>query len=377
MGSKDKKRKIVSIVGARPQFIKASFVSKIIRQVGIEEILVHTGQHYDFQMSDVFFEELKLPKPDYYLGIGGESHGRMTGKMLIELEEVLKREKPDLVLVYGDTNSTLAGALASAKLYLPVGHVEAGLRSFRIDMPEEINRVLADRISILLFCPSHRAYENLKKEGAPHHLDRIVDGKKIKIKQRIFIVGDVMKDVFLMSSEFEKKPDVEIPERFILATVHREENADNPSNLLSIISAFDEISEKIKVVLPLHPRTKKRMDEFGISAKNLIILRPLSYFETLYMLKRCELVITDSGGLQKEAYFAGKKCVTLRRETEWGELVELGVNTLANPSDKNSIVHSVFRMKRKKSKFKLNLYGKGDASFKIADILRLFFEGKI
>ncbi|MCS7213747.1 MAG: UDP-N-acetyl glucosamine 2-epimerase, partial [Candidatus Calescibacterium sp.] len=212
--------KIISVVGARPQFIKAALVSKRLRQLGVREILIHTGQHYDFEMSEIFFQELGIPKPDHFLGIGGLSHGKMTGRMIEKLEEVFGYEKPKLVVVYGDTNSTLAGALAAVKLHIPVAHVEAGMRSFRFDMPEEINRVLTDRISTLLFCSTRNAFENLKREGFPFAISK-------SQKQRIYITGDVMKDTLLLFKKFAKKPEFDIPQRYAIATIHREENTDN------------------------------------------------------------------------------------------------------------------------------------------------------
>lgn len=290
----------------------------------------------------------------------------MTGKMIEKIEEVLMEEKPQIVLVYGDTNSTLAGALASAKLHIPVAHVEAGLRSFRIDMPEEINRVLTDRISTILFCPTYKAYENLKKEGAPHKIGE-------REKQKIYVVGDVMKDSLLLFKKYMRKPSFDIPEKFVLATVHREENTDIRENLENIINALEKISERIPVILPIHPRTRKRLKDFGLKTKGVKIVPPVSYLEMLYLVSSSELVITDSGGLQKEAFLLGKKCITLRKETEWVELVEGGYNILAG-AKKEKIIKSFNHMIQKKIRFSKKLYGDGKAHKKIADIIEDFLQ---
>ena len=357
---------VISIVGARPQFIKASVVSSKLRELGVKEILIHTGQHYDFEMSDVFFSELKLPKPDHFLGIGGLSHGKMTGKMIEKLEEIFIREKPSLVVVYGDTNSTLAGAISAVKLHIPVAHVEAGMRSFKMTMPEEINRVLTDRISTLLFCSTKKAYDNLRGEGFPHKISR---GQR----QKIFVVGDVMKDSLFMFRCFAKKPKFSLPEKFVVATVHREENTENEDNLRNIIQALREISREIPVVFPAHPRTKKKIEIMNLNLGGIMILPPLSYLEMIYLVERSELVITDSGGLQKEAFLLRKKCITLREETEWVELVEGGYNTLAG-AKKTNILKSFRQMMSKKVRFSKNLYGDGNASGKIAKIIHYFLK---
>ena len=294
--------KILTVLGARPQFIKAGPVSREIRRrqkegENIQEVIVHTGQHYDRNMSDAFFEELRLPKPDYYLGVGGKSHGRMTGEMIAKLEEVMMKEKPDVVLVYGDTNSTLAGAIAASKLHIPIAHVEAGLRSFNMKMPEEINRVLTDRVSKWLFCPTDAAVKNLKREGFPHKLE---NGNYQVIKK----VGDVMYDAVLFYKNLSRKPvGVNFNRDFILCTVHRAENTDNPQRLKSIFEALEEVGKDMQVILPIHPRTKKKMREYNISVKNITLIQPVGYLEMIWLVSNCKLVITDSGGLQKEAYF--------------------------------------------------------------------------
>src|SRR5690554_5722354 len=294
--------KILTIIGARPQFIKASVVSRAIQQAeGIEEIILHTGQHFDANMSDVFFNQLGIPKPDVQLDIHGGSHGEMTGRMLVEIERALLEHKPDRVLVYGDTNSTLAGALAAAKLHIPVAHVEAGLRSFNMDMPEEINRILTDQISDMLFCPTTTAVNNLKNEG--------FGSKPVNVMQ----VGDVMQDAALLFASKAVAPaGGDLPEKFVLATLHRAENTDNPERLANIVEALNDIHAKqSSVVLPLHPRTRKLIAEQGLSL-DVHIIDPVGYFEMVWLLDHCDLVLTDSGGVQKEAFFFGKACVTMR-----------------------------------------------------------------
>ncbi len=300
--------KIVTIVGARPQFIKAATVSRLIRDTqGLKEILVHTGQHYDENMSEIFFRELEIPTPDYNLEIGSASHAVQTGEMLKGIETLLVRESPDLTLVYGDTNSTLSGALAAAKLHIPVAHVEAGLRSFNRIMPEEINRIATDHISNLLFVPTQTAMDNLKKEG---------------LADISCFSGDVMLDSILFyRDKIEKCPEKYmtkgVPEKYLLATIHRAENTDNPDHLKNIFRAFSQLGDEI--LLPIHPRTKKKLDETGIIPGNVHIIPPVGYLEMLKLILDSLKVLTDSGGLQKEAYFLGKQCITLRTETEWIE----------------------------------------------------------
>lgn len=351
--------KVVTIVGARPQFIKAAAVSReFIKSGKIKEVIVHTGQHYDSNMSDIFFEEMEIPKPDYFLGINGLSHGAMTGQMLEKIEEVLLNEHPDWVLVYGDTNSTLAGALAAKKLHLKVAHVEAGLRSFNMKMPEEINRILTDRISDILFCPTDTAVENLETEGFTFH--------DIKIFQN----GDVMQDAAIFYSSKCRKPKFDLPETYVLATIHRAENTDSIENLTSIFKAFHEIGKTKKIVLPIHPRTRKILDNSSIEIDNqkIILIDPVGYLEMVYLLKNCELVMTDSGGLQKEAFFFEKNCVTFREETEWVELVKNGFNIVSG-TDSKSIIEGYKKQKSIKSDFNIDLYGKGMACRKIVDAL--------
>lgn len=343
--------KVVTIVGARPQFVKAAVVSRAFaKQKNIEEIIVHTGQHFDANMSDVFFDEMKIPKPKYNLGISGLSHGAMTGEMLKGIEEVLLKEKPDWVLVYGDTNSTLAGALAACKLHIKVAHVEAGLRSFNMRMPEEINRILTDRLSTVLFCPTQTAVNNLKKEGYDNFTSKIVN------------VGDVMLDAVKFYSEF--MPPCPYKEPFVLVTIHRAENTDDEVRLRSIIEGLNVVSKELKVILPLHPRTKKILENYKISTSNIEIIQPASYFEMLSLLNGCSIVATDSGGLQKEAYFFKKPCVTLRDETEWVELVENGFNELVG-ADKNKIINGIRSALKKNPSNDLFLYGTGDSSLSI------------
>ncbi len=342
--------KILTIVGARPQFIKAAAVSRaIVQYPDIQEVIIHTGQHFDKNMSEIFFEQMQIPKPAYNLNINSLSHGAMTGRMLEKIESIILIEKPHTILVYGDTNSTLAGALAAKKLHTKVAHIEAGLRSFNMKMPEEINRILTDRISDILFCPTDKAIDNLKNEGF-----RNFDCKIVKS-------GDVMQDASMFYSQYAIKPQFEIPEKFILATVHRAENTDNPERLRNIFEALNEISQRIKVIMPLHPRTKKIIENQKIATKNILITEPVSYLEMIWLEKNCQLLMTDSGGMQKEAYFFQKSCITLRDETEWVELVDNGFNKLAG-ADKNLILSLVDEMLDKKLDFSVDLYGNGKAS---------------
>ncbi len=312
-------QKILTIVGARPQFIKASVVSRAIAQApGLREVLVHTGQHFDANMSDVFFSQLGIPRPHHQLDIHGGTHGAMTGRMLIEIERILLAEKPDRVLVYGDTNSTLAGALAAAKLHVPVAHVEAGLRSFDMKMPEEVNRILTDQVSDLLFCPTDAAVANLRREGFASRPVRVLQ------------VGDVMQDAALFFAQAAERCDVPgvQGDGYILATLHRAENTDDTGRLAAIVGALNALHRDLApVVLPLHPRTRAAVGRAGLSLA-VHAIEPVGYLEMIRLLRRCALVMTDSGGVQKEAYFFGKACVTLRDQTEWVELVEAGANTL-------------------------------------------------
>lgn len=330
-------QKIVTVVGARPQFIKAAAVSREMLKASdsMQEVMIHTGQHYDENMSQVFFDELEIPAPQYNLEIAGGGHGMMTGRMLEAIEQVLLKEKPDWVLIYGDTNSTLAGALAASKLHLPVAHVEAGLRSFNMRMPEEINRILSDRVSTLLLCPTRTAVDNLASEG---------------ITQGVHDVGDVMYDVALHYREKAKAQSRVLeglgvsPGSFALATCHRAENTDDLGRLSEIMSALAEVSCELPVVLPLHPRTRKLLSDHGLEhyLKNLKVVEPLAFLDMVALEQSAKMILTDSGGVQKEAYFYGVPCITMRDETEWVETVELGCNTLVGAS-KSKILAAVQR----------------------------------
>ena len=312
--------RVLSVVGARPQFVKAAAVSRAIAaHAGVCEIMVHTGQHFDHDMSQVFFEELDIPSPQHQLEINGGSHGEMTGRMLPALEAVMQIENPDLVLVYGDTNSTLAGALAAAKIHLPVAHVEAGLRSFNRRMPEELNRVLTDHLSTLLLCPTRSAAKNLSKEG---------------IFEGVLHVGDVMFDASIFAAERARERSAVLdtlslePGTYSVATVHRAENTDNAGSLQGVIEYLRRKTEHGAVVMPLHPRTRAACERFEVSLADLTIVDPLGYLDMTRLVGGCKMVLTDSGGLQKEAYFHRVPCVTLRDETEWVETVHCGWNRL-------------------------------------------------
>ena len=356
--------KIVTILGARPQFIKAGSISReILKHSNIKEVIVHTGQHFDANMSDIFFDEMKIPKPDYNLDINGLGHGAMTGQMLEKIEEVLLKEKPDWVMVYGDTNSTIAGALAASKLHIKVAHVEAGLRSFNMNMPEEVNRILTDRISSVLFCPTQSAVDNLFNEGY-----ETLDIKIIKN-------GDVMQDGAIFYKNIAEKPtDIELDNEYILTTIHRAENTDDPKRIRAIFEALNKISEEIQVVLPLHPRTKNILKTSNIElSDNISIIEPIGYLKMVYLIKNSKMIMTDSGGLQKEAYFFEKPCITLRDETEWVELIENGFNVLAG-ADKAKIIKTYYDYKFNDD-FSINLYGGGKASeIIIKEILKQYSE---
>ncbi len=345
--------KILTILGARPQFIKAGSVSReIAKHDSVEEVIVHTGQHYDVNMSDIFFDEMKIPKPNYFLGIGGKSHGAMTGQMIEKIEEVALKEKPDWIMVYGDTNSTLAGAIVASKLHIKLVHIEAGLRSFNMKMPEEVNRILTDRVSNILFCPTDTAIENLKNEGYD------------SLECSVIKSGDVMQDGAIFYKNLAVKPLENIDENYLLCTVHRAENTDDEKRLRAIFQALNEIGREQKVVLPLHPRTKKIIAKLEINIDNLSIIEPVGYLEMVWLIDNCSLVMTDSGGLQKEAYFFKKSCITLRDETEWVELVENGFNVLVG-ADKKKILEAYQNSVSFVEKSSLNLYGGGKASQKI------------
>jgi len=353
--------KIITVVGARPQFVKAAALSREIRKHNsLNELIIHTGQHFDSNMSDIFFEEMEIPKPDFQLNINGLSHGAMTGQMLESIEKILIEEKPDLVLVYGDTNSTLAGALAASKLHIKIAHVEAGLRSFNMQMPEEINRILTDRISNLLFCPTQTAINNLEKEGFG------------SFDSKISLTGDVMQDAALYYAEkAEMKSSIieslQIPQPFALVTFHRQENTSSDENLSAIVNALNTINKHIKVIAPIHPGTMKKMSSFGLIPE-FECIEPVGYFDMLMLLKKCSIVITDSGGLQKEAFFFGKFCVTMREQTEWTELVQHGYNLLAG-SNKDLILSHTLSSLNKSFPESKNLYGNGHACENITNIL--------
>ncbi|MBP7433110.1 UDP-N-acetylglucosamine 2-epimerase (non-hydrolyzing) [bacterium] len=355
--------KILTVVGARPQFVKAAAVSRELRKhKGIKETIVHTGQHFDKSMSDVFFEEMDIPRPDFNLNIHGLSHGAMTGQMMEKLDTILMNVRPDFVLVYGDTNSTLAGALCASKLHFKVAHVEAGLRSFNMLMPEEINRIIVDRISNILFCPTDTAVLNLKEEGFFNFGTKIVKS------------GDVMYDAAIFYAQKSARKSLIVIDRalrtndFVLATIHRAENTDDNIRLSSILRALNKIAEKQRVILPLHPRTKKIVQQNGIVLK-FDVIDPVGYFDMLELLKNCAVVMTDSGGVQKEAYFFKKPCITLRDETEWTELVEEGFNEVVG-SDHDKIIDAYNRTPERKCDYEKKLYGIGNAANLIVEALK-------
>lgn len=361
--------KIITIVGARPQFIKAAAVSRVIREVCTEK-LVHTGQHYDTNMSDVFFEELDIPKPDYNLHVGSGSHAEQTANMLIGIEKILLEEKPDYILVYGDTNSTLAGALAAIKIHVPVIHVEAGLRSYNMNMPEEINRILTDRISRYLICPTETAKENLEKEG---------------VKDGIYVIGDVMCDAVLY---YQKKLSEMSPQMYFdrlvsitdekiehfgkwyLATIHRAENTDTQEKIEEILAALSQLEEK--VIFPVHPRTKRMVLEcyHKNHYSNLVLVEPIGYLDMLYFTNYAKKVVTDSGGLQKEAYIMKTPCITVREQTEWVETLQGNWNILAHPKCED-ILEKIQSTKIDEEQY-ANHYGDGNAAVKLKELILSF-----
>lgn len=348
--------KLLSVVGARPQFIKASPVSLTLR-IHHQEILVHTGQHYDYEMSDVFFQDLGIPTPDYHLAIGSGRHGAQTGAMLQAIETVLEKERPDIVIVYGDTNSTLAGALAAAKLHIPVAHIEAGLRSFNRAMPEEVNRVLTDHVSTWLFAPSVVSRDQLMKEG---------------VQSGVHIVGDIMYDALLLHRSRADTASLVLdqlglsPKRYYVATVHRAENTDRRENLASIFEGLGRLDKP--VVIPLHPRTLKKVEEFQILLhKNIKPLEPLGYLDMLKLQSQASCILTDSGGVQKEAYYLSVPCVTLRSETEWVETVMAGWNRICG-TESAAIIEGVRKMEGCQRPHP-NLYGDGTTAQRIVEIL--------
>lgn len=358
-------KKIITIIGARPQFIKAAMVSKALDKT-FEEVIIHTGQHYDKNMSEIFFNQLEIPKPKYNLNVGSGSHGKQTGEMLAKIEAVLLQEKPDFVMVYGDTNSTLAGALAASKLLIPVIHVEAGLRSYNQNMPEEQNRVLTDHISQILICPTDTAVENLKKEG---------------ITENVYQTGDVMCDSVLYYSKlatqkinpqklqltgiYENRP----IQNWYLATIHRAENTMDDTNLTNILAAFEEL--KVPVVFPVHPRIRTIVDALMTKNhyQNIYFVEPVDYLTMLYLTQNAQKVVTDSGGLQKECYILDTPCITIRDQTEWVETLKNGYNILTKP-EKCALVEKIRQAKINQNEEKINYYGDGKAAIKINRILQ-------
>jgi UDP-N-acetylglucosamine 2-epimerase (non-hydrolysing) len=348
--------KIISLVGARPNFIKEIMLHKEFQKKKVREILVHSGQHYDLNMSDIFFKSLQIKKPDYFLNIGSGNHGEMTGKIMIAFEKVVMKEKPDVILVYGDTNTTLAGALVGAKLKIPIAHIEAGIRSLPKDAPEEINRVVTDHVSDYLFCPSKLAVENLKKEG-------IIEG--------VYFVGDVMFDLYKkMEWHFQygllRKYHL-TENNYIVVTLHRDFNVDDKKKLKKILGELQKINKKMKVVFPIHPRTAKRIREFNLKKyiNSLLVIEPIDYLDLMGLVKKSWKVITDSGGLQKETYFAKKQAIILMLDTGWRELVNAKWNTL---TDENNIYNSIFKDTVAFDSCS-NIYGNGTSSIKTTNIL--------
>jgi UDP-GlcNAc3NAcA epimerase len=354
---------LVTIVGARPQFIKAAVLSREIarrREAGerIEERLLHTGQHFDDSMSDIFFRELEIPQPAHHLGIHGGTHGRMTGRMIEAIEDALLAQRPDWVVVYGDTNSTLAGAIAAAKLRIPLAHVEAGLRSFNRAMPEELNRVLADHAADLLFAPTRAAVKNLRNEGVP--------------PERVALVGDIMFEAMLFYrakaeavSSIVRDLGLE-PKGYVLATVHRAENTDDAKGLRGIVAGLAAIAQSMPVVLPLHPRTRSALERFGLfesASAALRLIGPVGYYDMVQLESAARAIATDSGGVQKEAFFHAVPCLTLREETEWVELIDAGANVLAG-SDPDRI-RAAFNEMRERTISRSDLYGDGETAAKI------------
>jgi UDP-GlcNAc3NAcA epimerase len=358
--------KVVSVLGARPQFIKYAPVARALENAGIEAVLVHTGQHYDSNMSDVFFDELGIVNPHHHLGIGSGPHGWQTGRMMEALEGVLMNEKPHWVVVFGDTNSTLAGALTAAKLKIPVAHIEAGLRSFNRDMPEEINRILTDHVSRLLFAPTATAVKNLRREGMA--------------ESAIALVGDVMFDAALMFAERAERRSRILEELgisakgFVLATVHRVENTDDTRRLTAIMEGLTKVSRECQVVFPAHPRTKSRLSAENIRAfegAGGLLIEPVGYLDMVMLERNAAVVATDSGGVQKEAFFCGVQCVTLRDETEWLELVELNWNTLVSPREPEAIQRTILSAIGRQGT-STSIFGNGDAAETIVARLRTF-----
>ncbi|EKE00363.1 MAG: hypothetical protein ACD_22C00041G0010 [uncultured bacterium] len=348
-------KKIITLVGARPQYIKEAMLNKALAKTDIQEVLVNSGQHYDYNMSDIFFKHLNIKQPDYNLNVGSGKHGEMTGKIMTEFEKVVEKEKPDMVIVFGDINTTLAGALVTRKCKISLGHVEAGLRMLPSDMPEEINRVVTDRIANLLFVPSQVCMNNLKKEN---------------ITKGAYLTGDITYDLFLHSKNFfnlKLKDSLGLSNNeYVLCTIHRDYNVDNKEILEKILKQLTKINKEERVVLPMHPRTKKRVEDFGLSQllSELLILEPIGYFDLMGLLQDCAFVITDSGGFQKEAYFAKKRSFVVMPDTGWTELLDLGLNVLCN---ENNLYEQINL--EKTYEYVPDIYGDGTAAEKIVDIL--------
>lgn len=353
---------IVTIVGARPQFIKASAFSRALKDLEIPEVIIHTGQHFDDNMADIFFRQMEIPEPSYNLGIHSMNHGAMTGRMMEEIEKILLQEKPNAVVVFGDTNSTLAGALAASKLHIPIAHVEAGLRSFNMQMPEEVNRILTDRISSFLFCPTAVAVQHLEQEGCNHW------------NSEVFLTGDIMYDVALHYGRIASKQSDIIrrlslmDKPFLLVTLHRQENTDDKSRLREIVDALHQLAMHYRIIMPLHPRTRNVIRDLDLRLP-FDPIDPVGYLDMVELLRNCAFVITDSGGLQKEAYFYGKYCLVTRNETEWTELVDMNYNFLVGAS-RHLILEKARQIKHLSGTFDEMPYGSGDAAIKMAQILK-------
>ncbi len=342
--------KVATIIGARPQFIKAAPISEKINTINsFSEIIIHTGQHFDKKMSDIFFDEMSIPQPNYNLNINQLDYGFMVEMMVKKISPILTEENIDGVLVYGDTNSTLAGSLAAKKLDIPVFHIEAGLRSYDRSMIEENNRIITDHLSTLLFCPSKEAVKNLKKES-------LIDG--------VILSGDVMYDVYKKFSFYKDNLDEDLKKSgYILSTIHRRENINSFEKLSAIFKNLNQINNNQKIIMPLHPHTKQKIEKYKIQT-NISIIDPVGYISMLSLLNDCEMVITDSGGLQKESYFAKKKCITIRDQTEWVELIDVGTNVLCQPKNLYHIYNQISKIA---DNFSKNLYGNGKASTHIIE----------
>ena len=362
---------ILTVVGARPQFVKAAVVSKAIAERELQERIVHTGQHYDAELSDIFFKEMGIPAPAHHLGVGSGLHGEQTAAMIVGIEKIILAERPDWLLVYGDTNSTLAGAVAAAKHHVPIAHVEAGLRSFNRRMPEEINRIITDHLSSLLLCPTQTAVDHLRTEGVvdlPEHHG---------FTRSVELVGDVMFDATIRFGEIAQERSQVLKQhgfphgKYILSTIHRAENTDVFDRLEVIVRALCSIGASTPVVWPLHPRTRKVLEQTGLRTKfdasNVRLIDPVGYLDMLMLERSAACIVTDSGGVQKEAFFAGVPCVTLRDESEWVELAQLGWNTLVPPVDAQAIIDAVLHAKPGKSG--CAPFGDGMASRRIASLL--------